>query len=109
MKSKKELFVYGDKYRTELKENFFNILNNSYVISDKVISHIKNEYYTCMGRMNELCRNQDYSSIKTDTCYIECERVTKELRNLSIFSEQFIQLIYSNFYCLIDSFHPRHK
>lgn len=97
-------------YRLDLIKEFKEILDNTVVISDKLRDFIWLNYTKSNERLFLLATDPTIglTNVPTNICYEEYMIVKQELEKIAIFSDTFKQIIYSNFYCLIDSYSPRH-
>lgn len=97
-------------YRINLIIRFGEILNNTVVISDKLRDFIWVNYTKTNERLFNLAKDPAVGlrDVSGKDCYLEYNIVIEELDKVAIFSDTFKQLIYGNFFALIDSFSPRH-
>ncbi len=97
-------------YRLNLIKGFKEILDNTVVISDKLRDFIWLNYSKSNERLFNLAIDPAVGlrDVSGKDCYLEYSVVIEELDKVAIFSDTFKQLIYGNFFALIDSFSPRH-
>lgn len=97
-------------YRLDLIKGFGEILNNTVVISDKLRDFIWLNYTKTNERLFNLAIDPAAGlvGVPLEECYKEYTVVKEEIDKVAVFSDVFKQIIYSNFYCLIDSYSPRH-
>lgn len=103
--------VAKDKKRQAAQEenlkDFNNMLDNLVVISDTLKRRILKSYYIAEARLNKMgITKKNWSETSNKDLWKEYEELKKELELLSIFSKEFINVIYGYFYRLISTVNP---
>ena len=93
------------KRRQDYYNQFNNFIDEIVVLSDNLKKMIKANYYNTNGRMYEeiKVRQKEWDNITTETMFKDWYKVEANLKSLNIFSDTFIQNVYSHFYLLIQS------
>ena len=90
--------------RTQIFKDFCYTLDNMIIISSILREKIKRSYLETWERCNNLNITKDNWS-RTDT-WVEYQQLKNEIEMLSIFSNNFTSILFTEFYKLGDTFNP---